>query len=145
MEETTIVTQNLKQEWRDLCAEVTRCKKLKIEMFDSAFSQTYAILAEHAEEKQLDKDLVSLVAEAYLFANIKDDSLDNKCLAAFVLTERMLNCCAFNSIAKTVDSTTIYIVDARKEVYLDFKEACDTVSRLTKIFEDMYWKNVNAQ
>lgn len=144
MDDTVVLTNELKQAWRTLALEVKKERKIKIEAFYSTFSQTYSLLSKHIAENSLDKSYVELIAEAFLFANIKDEKLDNTCLAAFVLTERMLAHCAFDSSPSVVESSTIYLVDARREVPLDFNDASESISKLTKIFEDIYWKNINS-
>ena len=65
----------------------------------------------------LDKRYVRLIATAYLFANINDDSLENICLAATVLTERMLNDFAFRT-SNAEDTSAIYIIESRNEILI---------------------------
>lgn len=144
MDENIVLINELKQAWSTLTLEVKKERKIKIENFYSTFSQTYALLSKHITENALDKIYIELIAEAFLFANIKDEKLDNTCLAAFVLTERMLAQCAFASSPSAVESSTIYLLDARREVPLDFNDASESISKLTKIFEDIYWKNINS-
>lgn len=140
MNDTIILAEKLKESWRELSADVQKNKKISIEMFDSTFSQTYALLAKHLAENSLDKRFIELIAEAYLFANIKDEAVDYTCLAAFVLTERMLTYCAFGNTNS--DPSVIYIVETRRAIRLDFNDVGESLSKLTRVFEDMYWKNV---
>ena len=44
MDETLIAVEQLKQNWRDLVAEVKKNKKLKFEQFETTFTETYKIL-----------------------------------------------------------------------------------------------------
>jgi len=144
MDETLISIEQLKQDWRDLAAEVKKSKKLKFELFESTFTKTYKLLLEHLAEEKLERRCVSLVAEAYLFANIEDSAVDSKCMAAFILTERMLTCCAFNSAPVAIEQAMIYLVEARREVLLNFLDVNESVSKLFKIFDEYYWKNTQT-
>ncbi len=121
-----------------------KTKKLKLDVFNATFSQTYSLLSEHSAEDSLDKSYIELIAEAYLFANIKDDSLDSKCLAAFILTERMLNHCAFNNYPSTIEGASVYIFEARKDVRLNFADVNESINKLEKIFEKNYWETLNS-
>ncbi len=144
MNDNVILLDELKQNWKTLFFETQKNKKLKFDMFNAAFSQTYSLLSEHSAESSLDKSYIELIAEAYLFANIKDDSLDSKCLAAFILTERMLNHCAFNNSPSAIDVTSVYIFEARKEVRLNFADVNESINKLEKIFEKNYWETLNS-
>ncbi len=144
MEDAVMLAQNLKQAWRELVVEAQKSKKIKFEIFNSTFSQTYSLLSKHLTENSLDKKYIELIAEAYLFANTKDETLDHMCLAAFVLTERMLAHCAFGNAATVGEPATIYIMEARREILLDFNDVNESISRLTKVFDGMYWKKRNS-
>ena len=141
MDETLIAIEQLKQNWRDLVAEVKKNKKLKFEQFETTFTETYKILLEHLTEGSLEKHYIALVAEAYLFANIEDSTVDSRCMAAFILTERMLACCAFNSAPVAIEQAMIYLVEARREILLNFRDVNESVSRLVRIFDEYYWKS----
>ena len=133
------LVEKLRQDWKNLGVDVRKSKQLKIEKFDAVFSQTYSLLSKCSAESNVDKLYVGLIAEAYLFANIKDDTVDSSCLAAFVLTERMLNCCAFNVTTETAGAS-IYVFEVRKDVALDFNKVRESVCELSRIFEEVYWK-----
>lgn len=136
MEENIISVENLTQSWRELGIAVKNNKKFKLEMFEETFSETYALLLKSLAENSLDKKIAELVAEAYLFAHINEASLDCTCLAAFVLTERMLDYCAFRSRPSADEVSAIYIIEARKEIKLDFNNVGDSVGKLKGIFEN---------
>lgn len=144
MNDNINLIEELKQNWKILFLETQKTKKLKFDMFNVTFSQTYSLLSEHLTESCLDKSYVQLIAEAFLFANIKNDSLDSKCLAAFVLTERMLNHCAFNSSACPIETAAIYVFEAREDVRLNFADVNESINKLEKIFENNYWKTLNS-
>ena len=142
MEDNKILVEELKKAWRDLGFEVLKNKKIKMEIFEPIFTQTYSLLTKYAAENSVDKNVAELIAEAFLFANIKDESLDSTCLASFVVTERMLHYYAFNTVAASNESTTIYIFEVRKEVPLNFNDVGETVIELARIFESIYWKKL---
>jgi len=144
MDETYILAAKLKQAWRDLGTEVQKNRKFKTELFETTFAQTYSLLAEHAAEGFLDKKYIELVAEAFSFASIKMETLDPMCMAAFVLTERMLAYYAFGNAPVSAAPTTIYIAEARRDFLLDFDDVSESVNRLSRIFEELFWKKVNS-
>lgn len=142
MEDNMVLAEQLKQAWKELAVAVKKDKQLKIEAFDDVFTQTYTLLSKFSSKKVLDKSFVELIAEAYLFANIKDDTLDITCLAAFILTERMLSYCAFRSNPTPMDKVTIYIFENRQEVQLYFADVGESIAKLTNVIEKVYWKSI---
>lgn len=139
MENNLMSTEDLKQAWRDLFTEVRENEAVNQEAFHAAFSATYALLVKHLNEESLDKDCMGIVAQAYLFASIKNDALDESCLAAFVLTERMLTYCAFSKSPETSGATNIYLAEARRDVRLNFEDVEGSMTKLTKVFKEIYW------
>ena len=125
--------------WANLYNEAKNNQKFKFEIFETAFSQTFLLLKSSLSEQVLDKRYVRLIATAYLFANINDDSLENICLAATVLTERMLNDFAFRT-SNAEDTSAIYIIESRKEILIDFSDVNESISKLVKIYEEAYWR-----
>lgn len=139
MENNVMTVEELRQAWKNLYDEVKKEEAITKDAFYAAFAATYARLAEHLEADCLDKDHLGIIADAYLFASIKNDSLDETCLAAFVLTERMLNHCAFSKAAAATGAVTIYIAEARTDVRLNFENAEEALEKLAKVFKDIYW------
>ena len=127
--------------WANLYNEAKNNQKFKFEIFETAFSQTFLLLKSSLSEQVLDKRYVRLIATAYLFANINDDSLENICLAATVLTERMLNDFAFRT-SNAEDTSAIYIIESRKEILIDFSDVNESISKLVKIYEEAYWRKI---
>ncbi len=144
MENKQATYEKLRQAWRNLNADVRKNKKVKFEHFNAVFEETYKMLSEFSVQESLDKGCVEVVAEAFLFANIKDDTLDENCMAAFVLTERMLSYCAFNSSSSAENALTIYIAEARREVRLDFSDVSESVSTLARIFKEFFLQKVSG-
>ena len=142
MQETNIVIADVIQIWKELCAYIKKHKKLKIDAFYEAFSKTYQLLSQHLTEESLSKELVLLVTEASLFANIKDDTLDSTCHAAFVLTERMLSYCAFSAVEQPKETVPVYVVEARKDVQLPLGDVEESLTTLNRILDDFYWKQI---
>ena len=137
-----IKTNELEKSWRSLYKELKQNKKVKFELFEAAYTQTYTLLKECAAKKTLDKHYVRLIAEAYLFASVHDDSCESQCLAATVLTERMLNSFAFQT-ATPEETATVYIMEAREEVQLNFSDVNESVSTLISIFDNAFWKKLS--
>lgn len=134
----------LKEMWKTLYREVKVNRKFKIDTFENAFSQTYMLLADCSAEASLDKQYVQLIAEAYLFANISDNMLESACLAACVLTERMLNTCAFNCTSDAAKTATVYVLEAHKEILLDFGDINESISKLAKVYDDVFVKTLRG-
>lgn len=141
MSDAIILAKELKQAWYELYADVKKNKRIKFELFESTFSQTYALLSNHVNEATVDKKYIELIAQAYLFANIKDETLDSTCLAALVLTERMLAYCAFDN-SSIIDPTAIYIAEVRRDVIIDFNDIDESVSKLAAVFDSIFWKKI---
>ena len=144
MNDTVILIEELKLNWKALFLEIQKSKRFKFDLFSETFSHTYELLSKHLTESSLDKSYIELIADAYLFANIKDDSLGSKALAAFILTERMLNSCAFNASDSVIETAPVYIFEARKDVILNFTNVNESVNKLEKIFEKTYWETLNS-
>lgn len=138
--EDIITVENLKESWQEIASDVKKNKKIKFEEFNAAFSQTYSLLSKYKGESNIDKKYVELIAEVYLFANINDSTLDETCLAAFVLSERMLKYCVFDNMSA---NPTVYFADMRKEIVLNFEDIGDSFLELTRIFKDRYWQKLS--
>lgn len=142
MDDNMILSEQLKQAWKSLGFEVKRDKKLKIEAFSSAFSQTYSLLSTHMSESSLDKKYIEMIVEAFLFANIKDNTLDNTCLAALILTERMLKSCLSGNNPSSAGQASIFIFETREEILIDFGDVNESINKLTNVIENIFWKKV---
>lgn len=142
MEVNETIIKELETAWTNLYNEANRNRRFKVEVFERAFSQTYSLLKESLEKRELDKQWICLIAKAYLFAKVEDDALEDVCLAAAVLTERMLNSFAFRK-SSAEEASTIYLIESREEILLDFNDVNESISRLVKIYEEAYWRKVN--
>ncbi len=132
----------LEQGWQKLRFEIRKNKRVDFKSFEETFSATYAVLAKYATQNSVDKACVSLIAAAVLFADAGGRDLDNKHRAVLTLTERMVSCCVLNSADTLPVGTTVYIFEARKEIYIDFRNVNEAVGQLETLFEDDYWKTV---
>ena len=135
------MTKELEITWANLYNEAKNKQKFKFEIFETTFSQTFSLLKSSLTEQVLDKRYVRLIATAYLFANINDDSLENTCLAATVLTERMLNNFAFRT-SNAEDTSAIYIIESHKEILINFSDVNESISKLVKIYEEAQWRKI---
>ena len=141
MEINETMIKGLEATWSNLCDEIKSKQKFKFDIFEAAFSQTFSLLKSSLAEQVLDKRYVRLIATAYLFANINDDSLENTCLAATVLTERMLNNFAFRT-SNAEDTSAIYIIESHKEILINFSDVNESISKLVKIYEEAQWRKI---
>lgn len=141
MVENKKTVNDLLQGWKKLNIEIKTKKKIDMDLFKDVFTKTYSMLSGTAKDVTVSKESVEIVAEAYLFANTENKMLDSKYLAALVLTERMLNCYAFSSAADSSGVSTVYILDLRKEVKINFNNVSESMNLLESAFEANYWNN----
>ena len=91
MESVNCDLKQLTNDWNKLRNELSRNRKINFEVFNDVFLKTYQLLREQSAATSIDKEYVSLIVNAALFANVEIGETDFKCCAALVLTERMLN------------------------------------------------------
>ena len=127
--------EELKQEWRNLNLELRNRNRLDLTAFKRLFSETYSVLSKKSAADSIPKNCVELIAEAYLFANTNIRELGSSCLAAFVLTERMLNSCIFSGIQSECGISAVYVIEAREEVYINFNDVDEAMRKLEAVLE----------
>lgn len=132
----------LTRKWKTLNFEMKKNKKVDLSLFCDVFSQTYGLLSRCATENSVHKECVGLIAAAYLFANADSNELDSECLATLVLTERMLTDCAFRTYPTVPEGSEIYILEARRDVYVDFNNPGESVAILEKAFDERFWNSL---
>jgi len=137
--EEKMALEELKQSWRNLNFEVQKHKRMDLAVFKRLFSETYSLLSKQSAADSIPKNCVELVAEAYLFANTDNRELGDACLAAFILTERMLNYCVFNSNPGDCGISAVYVIEARKEVFINFNDVDEAMCRLENALGGHYW------
>lgn len=137
--EEKVTMEALKKGWRTLNFEVRKRGRLDMSEFKRLFTETYAVLSEMSAADSVRKDCVAMIAEAYLFANTENRELNDSGMPAFVLTERMLNNCVFGSVSGDCNISNVYLIEARKEVYLDFKDVDGSLRKLEAVLADSYW------
>ena len=142
MEGNTFNAIELINNWDKLQTELRKNKKIDFELFNKTFSQTYDILSQHASDDCLDKKYIQLISTAYLFANTINTETDSKCRAILTLTERMISYCAFSKLTQTPEGAFIYVLDARKDVYINFKDIDESIIKLEKLFDEDFWRNL---
>ena len=130
----------LAEKWDALRTELKRFRRINAELFDEAFSQTYSLLCKKSAETTIDRKLVEVIALAYLFANTEIKELDCKYRATLALTERMIHCCGLNPAPAAAEGTLVYLFEAHKEVYLNFKDIDGSVERLETLFKREAWE-----
>ena len=137
--EEKMTLEALKQGWRELNFNVRKRSRLDLSQFKRLFSETYALLSENSAAVSLEKSCVEMIAEAYLFANTENREIDDSGLAAFVLTERMLQNCAFRASATACANAVVYVIESRKEVSLNFLDVDESLRKLEKVLADRSW------
>ena len=142
MEGTTFDFEQLANTWRALEQDVKN-SKLSFETFYNAFSNTYKLLSASASEPCVEKKYLSIIVNASLFARAEvSENIDSKYKAALILTERMLDAVTAVDAADPSGESTVYILDLRQEIKINFKEVNDSIELLAKHFEAEYWKKL---
>ena len=143
MDESKIkLALQLANDWNDLRNEINKNHKINFEDFEKTFTETYNLLSESSGEATIDKRLIALIVNAYLFANCQNPESDFLCAAFFSLTERMLSCCVLEASEEPVEGTTVYIFETRKEVYINFSNVKVAINKLVNLFRENYWDNL---
>lgn len=138
--------RELAQEWKNLHAGVVVSNKMSYDDFSKVFSQTYNLLKDFTQEKQIGKEYIELIANAYCFSNLPSVKYENKIGAAFVLTERMLKYCTMDSNACASDEgVTVYFMEERKDVFLNFNDVDRCIAEIISVIEANYWKKMAKQ
>ena len=130
--------RELARSWKNLDFELKKRKNIDLSAFVDVFSQTYDLLSQCATETVIKKEYISVIAEAYVFANADSNELDSKCLAILVLTERMLTDCAFRTYPTVPKGSEIYILEARRDVYVNYDYPAEAVEILEKAFDERF-------
>lgn len=142
MEDTTFDFEQLANTWRTLEQDVKN-GKLSLEKFCNAFSSTYALLSANASENCIEKKLIPIIVNASLFARADvSENIDSKYKAALILTERMLDAVTADGAGEISDESTVYILDLRRDIKINFKGINDSIELLAKHFEAEYWKKL---
>ena len=142
MEDTKTERMTLAQEWDALRQELKRNKRMEFAQFNSVFSKTYTLLSESAVESSVDRALIPVITAVALFANNDSRELDNRYRAALTLSERMLSACAYHGAVEPPIGTMVYIFEMRKDVYIEFTNVNESVTKIEKLFEEEFWRNL---
>lgn len=142
MEENKIEISELTEAWDTLRYDMKKTGKISFESFYDTFSKTYLLLSQHSSETSIDKKYIALIVSAFSFAGTEGKELDFKHRAALVLTERMLNAYAVNTSLAPDGNASVYLLEMRKEVHVNFGEVTESVNKLAAIFEDGFWRKM---
>lgn len=135
MEATQMDLTELAQGWEALCLGIKKHQIINFGKFDPIFAQTCSLLALHASEGSLDKKYIPIISKAFLFANADARGLDSKGLAALVLTDRMLSCYAFGDTPAQDGRVSVYSMEARKAVCIDFSNISASIDVLAELMD----------
>jgi hypothetical protein len=134
--------QKLASDWLKIKHFLQTKNKLDYPMFKSTFEKTYDALLECRGAEAIDKKYMKLIVNAYNFINTSNNSLDDIPQAAFVLTERMLNCCIYTSDANSLNENmvSVYVLEDYQEISLDFNNVDKSMEYfLDKIKDNIDW------
>ena len=124
----------LRQQWQQLLTEVENKRRLNDELFKDVFAQTYQLLKTCPEDTKLEKAYLPLIIAAHNFSIADREQAEAKCAAASVLTERMLHRCLMDPEAVGIpQGTTVYVLEERKDLYLDFNDVNLAMEKLTAL------------
>ncbi len=137
MEEKKLCFKELVCGWEALNIALKNYNKIDLEIFGKTFTQTYLFFKEYSDKDKIKREHIDLIISAALFANADNKDIDFYCRAALVLTDRMLNAVINNACES--DKAVVYILEARKEIYLDFNDVNASVKKLAKFFELDYY------
>ena len=136
--------QKLASDWLKLKHFLQTKNKLDYPMFKSTFEKTFEVLLECRSVESIDKKYMKLIVSAYNFINTSNNSLDDIPQAAFVLTERMLNCCVYTCDANPLNENmvSVYVLEDYQEICLDFKNVDKSMEAIKGFLSRNYWKNM---
>ena len=128
--------KSLTSAWKQLENTLVKENGFDRELYFKTFDTTFRLLAPCSCNMTLDKRLMALILAAHSFASIQTEDMEAEPASAVVLTERMLNACVTGDTTYTepVVGTSIYIFEAKEEVYLDFYRAEASLYRLVAAF-----------
>lgn len=143
MEENKFEFTELANNWMSLKKEIKK-GKLSFDVFSDTFSKTYQLLNQKASEFSIEKNLLSIIINASLFAHAEvSENVESKFKAALVLTERMLDAVMCQSAETSKSQSTIYILELRQEIQIDFNEVDEAIDSLARYFEADFWNKIS--
>lgn len=132
----------LENNWKSLTQSLKN-ERFDYDLFCDTFSQTYQLFIQSASNSHIEKKFLSILIYASLFAHTEiSNTLDSKYKAVLALTERMLDTVMKEDAAR--DEVTIYILELRQEVCINFNHINESIDTLAKIYESDYWSKFGA-
>ena len=127
--------------WIDLKTTLLNSNKLDLDLFKETFTETFELLCQCRQQPEIDKRWMPIIINAYHFANTKCVGVDYTLQSATVLTERMLKFCVLSEGMpnETVAGMTMYILETRQEIYLDFTNPVAAIGELSKVYDKILW------
>lgn len=127
----------LAKQWQLLNLDMQKKARLNAELFQETFAKTFDLLKGYALEAQVAKEHLPLIISAHAFSMAQRENGEAQCNAACVLTERMLHRCLLDrEIAVVPEGAYVYLLEARKELYLDFNDVHVALETLTALMHD---------
>lgn len=136
MNDQKVNLQQLIDNWTLLSTEIKKNGRFNFDTFNTTFSETYQALSPIASSTGVEKSLLALIVNAYVFANadVRAD-VEAPYIAALILTERMLNSVALNDSGAQSGEASIYVLESRKEISINFNDANGAVETLSRVIE----------
>lgn len=132
--ENKINAYALAEAWQQILSEADQKRKLNADLFKETFTQTFQLLKGCAKETRVEKELIPLIISAHAFSIADREQAEAQCSAAGVLTERMLHRCLMDREAVGIpEGAHLYLLEERKEIYLDFDEVHVALETLTAL------------
>lgn len=134
MMENKIDAAALTESWKQLASGINIKRRLDVALFKETFSQTFRLLREYGKETQVEKAHIPLIVEACTFSVTDREQAEAQCNAACVLTERMIHRCLMDkSVTEIPEGVAVYILEERREIYLDFNDVSVALDTLTAL------------
>lgn len=141
MDEIKIELEQLANHWKSLHHDIKTAGKLDFDVFADTFSNTYRLLCQTTSQPSVERKLLPIIMNAYLFAHADvSEHIDAKYKASLVFTERMLRSVMDGSGG---DTSTVYILELREEIRINFNDVTGSVASLARKFEIGYWNKIN--
>lgn len=144
METASTNVELLASNWSALTAGLLERNTLDYPLFKATFSETFALLSPCRKESAIDKSLLRLILNAHQFVRTDCSPVDSTPPAAAILTERMLQFCLLSSDSgqECATGSTIYIIQNRQEIFVDFLNIERSIERLVQVLNNQFWDTV---
>ena len=135
MENATVDTKLLASEWERLTFDLNLKGRLDFEVFKKTFAETFNLLRPYTVSDVIKKEYMDVIVKAYAVVTCEAEIANCYPQAAAILTERMLHHCVVNTAAADASGINIYLVESKKEVYINFEDIDYSIEVLAQAIE----------